>query len=164
VLAWARFINEIFMPAVSTLGCHAYTAPCLKGADEAAVQRLIDSMTMNDLRDLWRLALTDGYSPELLEESRRKVALSVTRIEEALGATGWLVGDAYSLADIDAFSICHALPTLVPEQVNAAATPRLTAWLERIRSRPAVRAALATSRTGKPEQAFAPGPEHARWG
>jgi glutathione S-transferase len=164
VLAWARFINEVFMPAVSTLGCHAYLAPRLKGTDGAAVRRLIDTMTMNDLQDLWRLALTDGYSPELLEDSRRKVALSVTRIEEALGPTGWLVGDAYSLADIDAFSICHALPTLVPERVNAAATPRLTAWLERIRSRPAVHAALASSRTGRPEQAFAPGPEHARWG
>jgi glutathione S-transferase len=121
-------------------------------------------MTMNHLQELWRLALPDGYSPELIEDSRRKVALSITRIEDALGATGWLVGDAYSVADIDAFSICHALPTLVPEQVNAVVTPRLSEWLERIRSRPAVRTALAISRSGKPEQSFAPGPEHARWG
>jgi glutathione S-transferase len=164
VLAWARFINEILMPAVNTLGCHHCLAPQLKGAGGAAVQPLIGSMTMSYLQDLWRLALTHSYPPELLEESRRKVALGVARIEEALGATGWLVADAYSLADIDAFSICHALPTLLPGQVNAQLTPRLTGWLERIRSRPAVRAALATSRTGKPEQAFAPGPEHARWG
>jgi glutathione S-transferase len=31
ILAWARFINEVFMPAVSTLGCRAYLAPQLKG-------------------------------------------------------------------------------------------------------------------------------------
>ena len=31
-------------------------------------------------------------------------------------------------------------------------------------SQPAVSKALATSRTGKPDEAFAPGPEHARWG
>jgi glutathione S-transferase len=68
------------------------------------------------------------------------------------------------LADIDAFAICNALPTLTPQLVNASATPRLSQWLARIRERPAVRAALGTSRTGRPEQAFAPGPEHSRWG
>ncbi len=30
--------------------------------------------------------------------------------------------------------------------------------------RPAVKKALAMSKTGKPDEAFAPGPEHARWG
>jgi hypothetical protein len=37
-------------------------------------------------------------------------------------------------------------------------------WLQRMRERPAVQKALASSRTGKPDEAFAPGPEHARWG
>lgn len=164
ILAWARFINEVFMPAVNTLGCRAYLAPRLKDAEAAAVERLTGGMTMSHLQDSWRLAFSGGYSPELIEDSQRKAALGVARIEEALGGTGWLVGDTYSLADIDAFSICHALPILLPKRVNAAATPRLSAWLECIRARPAVQAALATSRTGKPEQSFAPGPEHARWG
>jgi glutathione S-transferase len=164
ILGWARFINEVFMPAVSTLGCHAYLAPRLKGADSAAVQLLMGDVALNFLRDGWRMALTGDYPAELLEDSRRKVALGVRRIEDALGATGWLVGDAYSLADIDAFSICNALPTLVPDMVNESATPRLHGWLGRIRSRPAVCAALAASRTGAPEQSFVPGPEHARWG
>jgi glutathione S-transferase len=119
---------------------------------------------MKYLADAWRLALTNGYSSELLEDSRRKVTLAVRRIEDALATSQWLVGSTYSLADIDAFAICNSLPTLTPDIVNGSATPCLLDWLNRIRLRPAVRTALGMSRTGKPEQAFAPGPEHSRWG
>src|SRR5262245_6291542 len=131
ILAWGRFINEVFMPGASTLGCHQYRAP---------------------------------ESSDLLEDSKRKVSLAVRKIEDALANSQWLVGATYSLADIDAFAICNSLPTLTPDVVNNTTTPRLMAWLNRIRLRPAVRAALAVSRTGKPEEAFAPGPEHSRWG
>ena len=33
ILAWARFINEVFMPATNTLGCHRYLSPQLQGRD-----------------------------------------------------------------------------------------------------------------------------------
>jgi glutathione S-transferase len=164
ILAWARFINEVFMPAANTLGCHTYLAPHIKGRDPASFEAAIARIPMKLLQDGWRLALTDGYTTDLLEDSQRKVALAARRIEDALADSGWLVGGAYSLADVDAFAICNSLPLLTPGVVNEAATPRLMAWLERIRARPAVQAAVATSRTGRPEQAFAPGPEHSRWG
>ena len=164
VLAWARFINEVFMPGASTLGCHAYLAPELKGRNVAAFESALARIHMTYLQEGWRLAITDSYSADLLEDSKRKVTIGIKRIEDALGASQWLVGPEYSLADIDAFAICNSLPTLTPDLVNVGATPRLMDWLNRIRSRPAVRTALAASRTGKPEQAFAPGPEHSRWG
>ena len=164
ILAWARFINEVFMPAANTLGCHTYLAPHFKGRDVSALESRLERIPMKYLQDAWRLALTDGYTAELLADSERKVSLSVRRIEDALAQSEWLVGSAYSLADVDAFAICNSLTTLTPGIVNDAATPRLTDWLKRIRARPAVKAAFGTSRTGKPEQAFAPGPEHARWG
>src|SRR5262245_63073825 len=119
---------------------------------------------MKYLADAWRSALTNSYSSELLEDSKRKVSLAARRIEDALAHSQWLVGPTYSLADIDAFAICNSLPTLVPDVVNGGATPRLLDWLNRIRLRPAVRAALGMSRTGTPEAAFAPGPEPSRCG
>jgi glutathione S-transferase len=164
ILGWARFINEVFMPAANTLGCHTYLAPQLKGRDPASLEAALARIPMKFLQDGWQLALTDGYSAELLEDSQRKVGLAVRRIEDALARSDWLVGDTYSLADIDAFAICNSLTALTPGVVNEAATPRLVAWLKRIRARPAVQAALGVSRTGKPEQAFAPGSEHSRWG
>jgi glutathione S-transferase len=164
ILAWARFINEVFMPAVNTLGCHTYLAPQFKGRDVTVLEPLLARIPMKLLQDGWRLALTDSYPAELLEDSERKGRLGVQRIEDALAQSDWLVGSAYSLADIDAFAICHSLTTLMPDCVNDTTTPRMMDWLTRIRSRAAVRTALGASRTGKPERAFAPGPEHARWG
>jgi glutathione S-transferase len=164
ILAWARFINEVFMPGANTLGCHRHLAPALEGRDIASLEPMLARIPMKFLADAWRLALTNGYSSDLLEDSKRKVALAARRIEAALTNAQWLVGPTYSLADIDAFAVCNSLPTLTSDVVNGASTPRLMDWLNRIRLRPAVRAALGTSRTGKPEAAFAPGPEHSRWG
>jgi glutathione S-transferase len=164
ILALARFINEVFMPAANTLGCHTYLAPRLKGRDLTSLEPLLEKIPMPFLREQWRLALTDGYSDELIEDSKRKIVLAVRRFEATLSSSPWLVGSAYSLADIDAFSICHSLPTLVPDLVSEVTAPHLMEWLSRIRMRLAVRTALAMSRTGKPELAFAPGPEHSRWG
>ena len=164
ILAWARFINEVFMPAVNTLGCHTYLAPQFKGRSTTSLEASLARIPMKFLQDGWKLALTDGYSAELIEDSRRKVGLGVQRFEDTLSRSEWLVGSAYSLADVDAFAICNCLTTLAPGIVNDATTPRLIAWLKRIRARPAVGAALGASRTGKPEQAFVPGPEHSRWG
>lgn len=164
ILAWGRFINEVFTPGANTLGCHAYLTRVLKTRNNAQFEVNLERIPMSFLRDAWRMALTNGYSGELLDDSRRKVSMAVRRIEDTLQGADWLVGAAYSLADIDAFAICHSLPTLTPDMVNEKDTPRLLAWLERIRSRRAVRAALQMSRTGQPERAFVPGPEHSRWG
>ena len=164
ILAWGRFINEVFMPGVNTLGCHTYLAPQLKGRNLKALEPLIEQIPMAYLQEGWRRAFEDDYSEDLISDSQRKVALGVRRIEEALSASPWLVGPSYSLADIDAFAICNSLTALAPGLLNDSTAPRVMDWLRRIRARPAVAAALSVSRTGAPEQAFVPGPEHSRWG
>ena len=164
ILAWARFINEVLMPAANTLGCHDYLVPSLQSRITTELESRLARIPMQFLQDGWRAAIANNYSAELLEDSRRKIALAARRSEDALSQSEWLVASTYSLADIDAFAICNSLPVLTPEIVSIQATPRMIDWLERIRARPAVRAALSMSRTGQPERAFAPGPEHSRWG
>ncbi len=164
VQVWGRFNGERVAPAVSTLGCHRYLAPRLKGSLDDAEKMLARAPTQEG-RNAWAEAIGDSYPEELIADSKRRAGLLVERIEAALdGGKAYLVENAYSLADIDAFAFANALPKLLPETCNAKASPRTLEWLERMRGRPAVKAALATSRTGKPEEAFAPGPEHARWG
>ena len=164
ILVWARFCNEVLTPAVSTLGAHKYLAPALKSRDRKAAEAALAKMPTEEQRDAWTAALNDSYSDELIEDSRRKLTLSVKKVEDALADAEWLVGGAYSLADIDLFALLHPAEGLAPDILNATAAPRTMAWLTRIRARPAVKAALATSKTGKPEQCFTPGPEHSRWG
>lgn len=160
MLAWARFINEVFMPAANTLGCKQYLAPALAGKKPPAER--LDRIALSFVREGWKRAYDGNYPEELLAESRRKVGLALRRIEEALAEGPWILGQAYSLTDIDAFAICRSLPLLTPERV--ADHPRCVDWMARMEERPAVQKSLAVGNWKQPEAAFAPGPEHARWG
>lgn len=165
VQVWGRFIGERVAPAVSTLGGHTYLAPALREKRINSADQVLDRMNTQERRNAWAEAIEDSYSAEAIADSRRKAGLLVERIEKALAdGSDWLVENTYTLADIDAFAMANSLPKLLPDMANRETAPRFMAWLERMRGRPAVKAALATSRTGKPDEAFAPGPEHARWG
>ncbi|PZN34066.1 MAG: hypothetical protein DIU71_03540 [Proteobacteria bacterium] len=164
ILAWARFINEVFMPAVSTLGCRRYLRPLLRARGITELPETVWQLPLKLRSEVWAAAVYGSYPESLVQDSCRKIRMAVKRIEQTLRDSQWLVGTSCSLADIDAFAIANCLPSLVPEIVNASDSPRTLEWIERMRARPAVRDALAMSRTGRPEEAFVPGPEHARWG
>jgi len=162
VLKWARFLNEVVGPAAATLGCHRYLAPALKRAPRADIESRIADIPTKERRDGWLAALNGDYPEELLDDSRRKIGVAVKAAEDALANGDWIANSAYSLADIDAFSLLAPAKALEPAQFAAAS--RTNAWLERVGARPAVKAAFKTSKTGTPLEAFAPGPEHSRWG
>jgi glutathione S-transferase len=164
IQVWARQFAEVLAPAVCTLGCQRYLTAALAQRDRAALGARAAKIAVQERRTAWEAALAGSYPQAQLEDSRRKVGLVLAKVEAALAQSDWLLTTGYSLADIDLFGLANPLPSLVPDVVGAAALPRFNAWLERVRARPAVRAALARSRSGHPEQAFAPGPEHSRWG
>jgi glutathione S-transferase len=167
VLVWARQLGEVLAPAVCTLGCERYLAATLTGNQRTALTAKLPLIRNSERRAAWAALLQGATASAELDESMRKLRLMIDKVEATLGNSShreWLMGAAYSLADIELFGLSNSLPTLTPELVNADAAPRFNAWLRRMRARPAVRKALAMNRTGKPEQAFVPGPEHSRWG
>jgi GSH-dependent disulfide-bond oxidoreductase len=150
--------------AVSALGCAKYLAPALKQRDQAQLRSQLAQLEPLERRAAW-LAVIDGTcSDDALAAARRWLEAPVARVEAALTKSAWLTGAAYSIADIDAFATLAPLPDLAPELANERRTPRLLEFLGRVRARPAVQAALATSRTGRAHEAFVPGPEPSRWG
>lgn len=164
VQMWARYLNEITAPAVSTLGCHKFLSPELRGRDRIQLEKCIAALPSKEQQDGWRAALNGSFSGDQLADSRRKAELSIKKIETALESSDWLAGGEFSIADIDAFALLRPLAMNFPELLNESNAPNTTKWLARIEARPSVQAALATSRTGRPETAFTPGPEHSRWG
>lgn len=162
VRMWGRLLGESTAPAITTLGCHQYLAPALKERRLNSKDPILEKMATQERKVAWTAALDDSYTDEVLDDSRRKIGFAVGRLEEQLGKTSWLAGDAYSISDIEAFSLLMPAPKLIPGVFDDA--PKLAALLAKIKDRPAVKKALAMSKTGKPDEAFTPGPEHARWG
>lgn len=162
ILMWARFVGEVLSPAVSTLGCHKYLVPALAKRNRADVERAIEKLPALESRNAWTAALNNSYSDDLIEDSRRKLGIAVKKAEDALQKSDWLVGNAFSLSDIDMFALLHPAQKLAPDAFSGAA--KMTAWLERVRSRPGVKAVFAMAKTAHPDECFTPGPEHSRWG
>jgi len=162
--ASGQFLGAQLGSLVPILGCIKYLAPRLAAMDRAALDAKLRDVGPQERR-LNFTALLDGtYTPQIQATARERLKFPVARVEAQLAHGPWLAGSNYSIADIDAYAMLRVLPDLAPDVVNPAATPRIGDYLERISARPAVRAALATSRSGKPEQHFVPGVEPSRWG
>ena len=159
VNVWIKYVNEYMAPAAWKLG----VGGTLAGLGQRRRLEAALATAPPERRQAWTKALA-GFDADELEIARGLLPVRLERMETALGEADWLAGDHYSLADIAVFPTANALPDLVPDLVSAAATPRIWAWLERMRSRPAVQAALAIGRCASPEAVFAPGPEGSRWG
>ena len=160
VNVWIKYVEEYMAPAAWTLGIARTVAELgdRQGVIEAALGR-----APPERRQGWTKAFA-GFDAVELEIARGLLPVRLERMEAALGAADWLAGEHYSLADIAVFPTANVLPGVAPDLVNPSATPGIWAWLERMRSRPAVQATLALAKASHPEAVFAPGPEGSRWG
>jgi len=162
--AWGQYLGAQLGSAVPVLGTAKYLHPHLAALDPDMVERRIAAIEPSERRAGW-LAVRDGsYSASYLNAVSERLRAPVLRVEGALSAASWLAGAAFSIADIDAYSMLRVLPDLAPAIVNAEITPRICEYLERISARDSVREALRTARTEHPERHFVPGIEASRWG
>jgi glutathione S-transferase len=149
---------------VTLLGCIKYLSPVLQSQDPQTLKARLGDIEPLERRNAW-LGLVDGtYDQKLVGSLQERLRFPLGRLEQALSSCAWLAGSTYSIADIDAFALLRSLPTLAPDLVSERATPRIIDFLDRMHERPAVKKALALSRSGKPHQAFVPGAEPSRWG
>lgn len=105
----------------------------------------------------WAQVQTEAEAAEdQLTLARERVAELVCKLENALSDSDWLVGEAFSIADILGFAHAHSLPALLPDSVNETTAPRVIDWLSRISRRDAVRDAIARASRRYRQPAFAP--------
>lgn len=100
------------------------------------------------LQSGWSAVWSDAEASEdQLANAKERIQKIINKIEQALADSGWIVGNAYSITDITAFSYIHTLPKLLPDMVNKESTPNIMQWLEAINSRAAVKDALTTRKS-----------------
>lgn len=80
-----------------------------------------------------RLRPADRKDPHGVAEARAQLRTSYAMLEREIAATGWMMGERFTLAD------CSAAPALFYGNLNEPfgdGHPRLNAYLERLRARP----------------------------
>ena len=143
---WSKYVDEYFCPALSKVGWSVLVPKIAARLKSGELEEALRKVPLEEQRQKWLTAATESFTKEELAEARRKVCVSIERMERILEKWEWLAGDEYSLADVNTYSMVASVPRLIPEAISAEKTPKTIAWLERMNKRPAVQAALATSR------------------
>src|SRR5690606_7612417 len=142
-----KFVDEYFCPALTVLGAQNAT-PLASKIDKEEMARILARMPNEEVRRKWETVSSEGYSEEQLGDARRRLQVCLRRMESQLEQPGdWLLGREYSLADIKWYSMTPALPRVLPELCNEIASPRVSAWLRRMKERRAVEALDAYRRS-----------------
>ena len=78
------------------------------------------------------------YTEEERDAARGKLVLLLDKMEDALKPSGWLVGKAYSIADISAVPFVKRIDEeIAPHEVTAKKHPCVADWWTKIQARPA---------------------------
>jgi glutathione S-transferase len=140
---WNKFSDEHVMNYVSMHGWHRMVGVIARSVEGGEFERLMARIPLYEQREKWRTARS-GFSDADLATATRKIEVAVDKVEKQLAETPWLAGKMYTLADINFFAYCGmALQRMFPDMRIESRAPRLLDWLERVRARPAVKAAFA---------------------
>jgi glutathione S-transferase/GST-like protein len=115
--------------------------------EPAELRDAIDRIPLKERRIAWSKAIYNTFSEQELTESRRRSKVGIAALEKRLSESRWITGDAYSLADINAFNLAYALPLVYPEVAGDTHTPNMMAWLRAIYARPATKQCWAMGKT-----------------
>ena len=147
---WSTFVDEYFCPSLRMPGWNVLVPGIVARLQSGAFDKLLERIPLKEQRDKWKTAATHSFTEEQLADSKRKVGVSIERMEKILSKSPWLAGDEYSLADVNTYSMVVPVPRFFPEFLNEKAAPRTMDWVRRMNERPAVKAALAMARNPAP--------------
>jgi glutathione S-transferase len=141
--AWNKFIDEHVMNEVSMHGWHRMVAVIARSVESDEFETLMARIPLKEQRDKWRTARS-GFPQDRLDDAERKIAVALGKVEAALAEGPWLIGEAYSLADVNFYAYCGvSVQRMFPHLSDARKHPRLTDWMARVQARPGVVAARA---------------------
>lgn len=140
---WSKFVDEYFSPALSMIGWHVMVRKVAQSLDKDELEKVLERIPLKEQRDKWATVAGESFTEGQLADSRRRIGISIERLEERLRNNEWIAGGSYSLADVNSYSFVAGVPRLAPEHMNGKDTPRAMEWLEKMKGRKGVQAALA---------------------
>jgi glutathione S-transferase len=135
---WIRHIDGLIGNLIIFNWRHHLQKTAERWSDEELAERL-KNVPSKERQEAWLRVARKPYTEEERDAARGKlVTLLLDRMEEALKPSGWLVGNAYSIADIAAVPFVKRIEEeIAPHEVTASKHPRVTEWWAKIQARPA---------------------------
>jgi glutathione S-transferase len=146
---WIRHIDGLIGNLIIFNWVHGMAQVAQKWTDAELAERLA-RVPSKERREAWLRTARKPYTEEERAEARDKLKTALLdRMEEAIGPSGWLVGDRYSLADIGAVPFVKRIDEeIAPDEMTKARHPKVAAWWAAIQARPAFAAARIEAFTG----------------
>lgn len=134
---WIRYIDGQILNLVIFNWKHSLQLVAQKWTD-AELEAVLKNIPSRERREAWTRVARRPYTKEEEDEARANLVRMLDRMEAAMDPGGWLVGDAYSIADIAAVPFIKRIAEeIAPDELTAAKHPRVATWWAAIQARPA---------------------------
>jgi glutathione S-transferase len=140
---WTKLASEHGLTGVVPRVWPAFKASTDK-LSQTALEEAIARVPMKERRDRWSKVAAGAFNTHDDDAGTEAARLIVDKMEAGLSEGPWLMGEQYTLADIDLVPFVDRYEGFYPAILNPDRTPKVTAWLTRIRTRPAVIAVFST--------------------
>jgi glutathione S-transferase len=134
---WIRHIDSLIGNLIVFNWRHHLQKVAEKWSDQELAERM-KNVPSRERQEAWLRVARKPYTEEERDAARERLVQLLDRIEEALSPSGWLVGRAYSIADIAAVPFVKRIEEeIAPDQVSENNHPRVSEWWNKIQARPA---------------------------
>jgi glutathione S-transferase len=133
---FVRWIDEQCLPKLIVFNWSVAMQPVASGWSEAELAQRLARVPSAERREAWTRVARKPYTDDEKAEAMRGLLKLLDRMSELLAhsRSGWLLGDAYSIADIAAVPFVMRLGELNPQALAACAP--VAAWWQRAQARP----------------------------
>lgn len=135
---WIRHIDGLIGNLIVFNWRHHLQKIAAQWSDEELAEK-IRNVPSKERQEAWLRVARKPYTEEERAAARGKlVTLLLDKMEDALTPSGWLVGQAYSIADIAAAPFVKRIDEeIAPDEMTAKRHRRVSEWWTRLQARPA---------------------------
>jgi glutathione S-transferase len=135
---WIRHIDGLIGNLIIFNWRHHLQKTAQQWTDAELAEKL-KNIPSKERQEAWLRVARKPYTEEERDAARAKLVTQLLdRMEEALTPSGWLVGQAYSIADIAATPFVKRIDEeIAPHEVAANKHPRVAEWWTKLQARPA---------------------------
>ena len=138
---FVRWTDERALPRLLVLNWSQALQPVASQWTEQELQEKLRRIPTPERKEAWTRIARRPYTPEEKAEALAGLVELLGKMEGMLARGAYLVGDAYSLADIAAIPFVARLDEIAPDELHASRHPRVRTWWDSVRQRPAFAAA-----------------------